>query len=117
MDVKVVFHIDENEKKRLALTLGNIKNLLKEIESKSSFISLVANASGVNLFLRKNSQEFASEIKELSDLGVKFFVCSNSINKFEIDKNDLYPQTEIVKAGVLKLIQLQSDEGCSYIKP
>ncbi|MCB9482155.1 MAG: DsrE family protein [Desulfobacteraceae bacterium] len=93
------------------------KNLFKEVDYKDSFISLVFNGSGINLMLKEKSKSFSDDIKELGSKKVKFYTCSNSIIKFGIDTSDLFSECETVKAGVLKLIELQSDKGCAYIKP
>lgn len=117
MRVKAVLHVDDNDEKRLELALGNLKNLLKEVDSENSFISLVINGSAINLMLKEKQIKFSEDIENLSIKGVRFYVCRNSINKFSIKESDLFSQCEVVNAGVLKLIELQSEKGCAYIKP
>jgi len=117
LSVHVVFHIDNNEIQRLKMSLENIKNLLNEVDSENSYIALVANGASVNLFLHGNASDVDEDIKKLHDKGIKFFVCNNSIKKFNINRLDLLPEVDIVKAGVLTLIELQSEKKCSYIKP
>jgi len=116
MDVKVVFHIDFDDEKRILMALGNFKNLLKEINEESSSLCLLANGSSVKLFLKYMAEDYADDILALAESGVKFYVCNNSLNKFDLNLEDMVPVCEVVKAGVLKLIELQND-GYAYIKP
>lgn len=116
MTVNVVFHIDFDEEKYLLMALGNCKNLLKEIDAEGSSVCILANGSSVNLLRKNPLAGYAADIETLATAGVKFFVCNNSLNKFDLDLKDMFPVCEIVKAGVLKLIELQND-GFAYIKP
>ena len=116
MNVKVVFHIDFDEEKFLLMTLGNCKNLLKEVDAKTSSICVLANGSSVKLLQKNTLAGYVSDIDALAIEGVKFFVCNNSLNKFDLTLEDMLPVCETVKAGVLTLIELQNDQF-AYIKP
>lgn len=116
MNVKVVFHIDFDDEKVLLMTLGNCKNLLKEVDAKQSSVCILANGSSVNLLRKNTLADYISDIDALSIAGVQFFVCNNSLNKFDLALEDMLPVCETVKAGVLKLIELQNDQF-AYIKP
>ncbi|MCG6877564.1 MAG: DsrE family protein [Deltaproteobacteria bacterium] len=114
--MKVVFHLDVDEEKRLLMALSNISNLLKEISAKDAAISLVANGSAVRLFVKENASYSSSRIEALSGQGVRFFMCNNSLANFKIDPKALVKGCEVTKAGVLELIERQAD-GCAYVKP
>ncbi len=116
MNVKVVLHIDFDDEKRLLMALGNFKNLLKEINAEGSSLALLANGSSVKLLLKAKADDYKDDINALAASGVKFYVCNNSLNKFDINLDEMLPVCEVVKAGVLKLIELQND-GYAYIKP
>jgi len=116
MEVKVVFHLDWDEEDRLIMALNNITNLLKEVPAEDASIYLVANGVAVRLFQRDRARQHASRIEELSKVGVRFFVCNNSLRNLDIDREELFKQCEVVPAGVMELIRLQA-EGCAYIKP
>lgn len=114
--VKVVFHLDEDEEKRLVMALNNIANLLKEIPASEAAICLVANGSAVQLFRREKSPECVSRVEALFNQGVRFLMCNNSLNNFNVDRTALVPGCDVTKAGVLELIERQA-EGYAYIKP
>lgn len=116
MNVKVVFHIDFDEEKLLLMTLGNCKNLLKEVDVEQSSICILANGSSVKLLKKNTLASYASDIDALAKAGIKFFICNNSLTKFDLRLEDMLPVCETVKAGVLKLIELQNDQF-AYIKP
>ncbi|ADY73829.1 hypothetical protein Dester_1193 [Desulfurobacterium thermolithotrophum DSM 11699] len=115
MKAKVVFHIDSEEKK-LLMTLNNIENLLKEIPAKDISIYVVANGTSVKLLKKENAAKYIDRMKKLSDIGVKFLLCNNSLRKQNIRPDELLEFCKIVPAGVVELIRLQK-EGCAYIKP
>lgn len=115
MNVNVVLHIDVDDNERLTMAIGNFNNLLKEISMSGSGVCLLANGSSVKL-LTNDANPFMNDIKALSEKGVRFYICNNSLTKFQLSPNDMLPQCEVVRAGVLKLIELQSD-GYAYIKP
>lgn len=116
MKAKVVFHLDWDNKDSLIMALNNIENLLKDIPADEAAIYLVANGVAVKLFQREHAFEYASRIQSLSGTGVHFFVCNNSLNKLGIRHEELLEPCQIVPAGIMEIIRLQS-EGCAYVKP
>lgn len=116
MKVKVVLHIDWDEKKRLVMALNNISNLLKAVRAEEASICLVANGQAVNLLKKDRAKDHAERIKQLADAGVRFLVCNNSLINEGIQKEDLIESCEPVPAGILELIRLQ-EMGFAYIKP
>ncbi|MCF8129215.1 MAG: DsrE family protein [Deltaproteobacteria bacterium] len=114
--IRVVFHLDADEGKRLVMALNNIGNLLKEIPPAQASICLVANGSAVKLFHRDYAADENVRVKELAGKGVHFLMCNNSLNNFNIDPRELVAGCTVTKAGVLELIERQAD-GYAYIKP
>ena len=114
MKTKVIFHIDWDNEDALIMALNNMENLLKEVPVEEAAIYLVANGVAVKLFQR--ATPYTSRIEKLSDVGVRFFVCNNSLRNLGIERDELMESFEIVPAGILELIRLQA-EGCAYIKP
>lgn len=116
MKTKVVFHVDWDNEEALIMALNNMENLLKEVPAEEAVIYLVANGVAVKLFQRERVAMYTTRIGKLSDVGVRFFVCNNSLRNLGIDRDDLMESCEVVSAGILELIRLQA-EGCAYIKP
>ena len=116
MKTKVVFHLDWDEEKRLVMALNNITNLLKEIPATEAAICLVANGSAVRLFHREHAIAYGSRVEDLSAKGVRFLMCNNSLTNMNIDPVQLLNGCEVIKAGIVALIEFQAD-GYAYIKP
>lgn len=116
METKVVFHIDWDNEKALVMALNNMQNLLKEVPAEEACIYLVANGVAVKLFRLDRAAGYSARIEKLSDSGVRFLVCSNSLRNLDMDSTDLVGPCEVVPAGIMELIRLQA-EGCAYIKP
>ncbi len=116
MKSKVVFHVDWEKEERLIMALNNMKNLLKAVPSEEVSACLLANGAAVKLFQRERAFQYAPDIQSLSQKGVRFLVCSNSLNNFGISPEDLVEPCETIEAGIVELIQLQA-EGYAYVKP
>ncbi|QEN06856.1 hypothetical protein EXM22_02175 [Oceanispirochaeta crateris] len=113
MQMKVVFHIDENDKWNLLLS--NVKNLINELSDKTFEIEIVANSVAVKEYLIKNSL-FSKELKDLSEKGIHICACLNSLKGMQIEQDDIFEFITIVPAGVKELIDKQLC-GYAYIKP
>ncbi|MDO5039632.1 DsrE family protein [Clostridium sp.] len=112
--MKVILHVDEEGK--LEVALGNIKNLLNL--NKNITIELLINGKSV-VNLKEDYAKKHGIINELNDVfnkGVIIAVCNNSLNKFNIDKNELLNFVKVVPAGIMELIEKQN-EGFAYVKP
>ncbi len=116
MKAKVVFHIDWEKEENLIMALNNISNLLKAVPSEEASVCLLANGAAAKLFRRERAFQYAPDIQSLSKKGVRFLVCSNSLNNFGISQEELVESCDIIPAGIVELIRLQA-EGYAYIKP
>ena len=116
MKAEVVFHIDREREDNLIMALNNITNLLREIPTEKTSIYLVANGAAAKLFRRESALQYASDLQSLSKKGVHFLVCRNSLNNFGISLEDLVEPCEVIPAGIVELIRLQTN-GYAYIKP
>jgi len=114
-EYKVIFHIDEISK--WELLLGNVTNLLDAAEGIKIEIEVLANAEAVKYYTPELGLNPAIEnMKALHQKGVRFVACNNALKANNISKDNLLEFVETVPAGVLELIQKQS-EGYAYIKP
>jgi intracellular sulfur oxidation DsrE/DsrF family protein len=110
-----VFHLDREEKLPLQITLGNIRNLFKEIENGQAII--LANFKAPALFLKGSiEKEIYELLKSVKNKNVKIYICENSLKMLNITKNELIEECDFVQAGIKTLIELQN-EGFAYIKP
>ena len=115
--LKVLFHINKLE--RWDTTLGNIINLLKDMGEDAVDAVVLANGPSVNAYGNDNK---LSVMKGLSERGVRFLACRNSLRKMcssgdSCIKEDNLPSfIEVVPAGITAIIKIQSD-GYAYVKP
>ncbi|MFV0560203.1 MAG: DsrE family protein [Enterococcus sp.] len=104
--MKVIFHIDELSK--WAETQSNVRNLLKETLSVK--IIVLVNGKAIRGYLLPEYQEF------ITNHHVEFHACNNALHAATINPEQLPSSVKVVPAGVLDLIERQS-EGYAYIKP
>jgi intracellular sulfur oxidation DsrE/DsrF family protein len=115
--LKVLFHINELE--RWDTALGNIINLLKDVGEEAVDVVVLANGPSVNAYGNDNK---LSVMKGLSERGVRFLACRNSLRKMCasgdtcINEESLSSFIETVPAGITAIIKIQSD-GYAYVKP
>lgn len=106
ISMKVVFHIDELEK--WSETGKNVKSLIKA--SPETTIVVSVNGIAITGYLDSANAEFL-DLKE-----VVFHACANAMRANHISESSLPEQVIVVPAGVLDLVELQS-QGYAYIKP
>lgn len=113
MRYNVVFHVDEVGK--WELTLKNVSNLMQQIDIQTAHVEVVANSEAVTGYVLSQSP-FAPAMRQLSAQGVTFIACNNALKALGIDPGHLAPFVNVVPAGVLELVERQT-EGYAYIKP
>lgn len=115
--LKVLFHINELEKWDTAL--GNMINLLKDVGEEAVDAVVLANGPSVNAY---GNDKKLSVMKSLSDRGIRFLACRNSLRKMCssgdscINEDNLPSFIKTVPAGITAIIKIQSD-GYAYVKP
>ena len=112
--LKVIFHIDDVS--NWGMLLGNVKNLLDQVNYEDIEIEVLSNGKSVRKYDRTTQNDDVELMRELSKKNVKFVACNNSLNSLELIEEDLYDYITVVPAGVLELIEKQR-EGFTYIKP
>ncbi|HQA04264.1 MAG TPA: DsrE family protein, partial [Thermodesulfovibrio thiophilus] len=109
--------VNENEKWNVAL--GNITNLIKDVGEDNADIVVLANGASVSAYV---DDEKIKIMKALSEKGVKFIACRNSLKKMCADnvicinEDNLPSFVTVVPAGITEIIKKQQ-EGYAYVKP
>lgn len=116
--VKVVYHINEDIPSALQ-ALGNIRNHLRaDPEVK---IVVVGQGAGIDFLLKSaktsDGKSVYPLVTNLTQQGVIFEVCKNSLNFRNLSDDAVIPEAKIVPAGVAEIARLQAKEGYAYIKP
>ncbi len=119
---RLAVQISTNDPATMNLTLNNVVNVAQEYskDSQEFEIEVVAYGSGLHM-LRDDTSPVKARVKSIVDSvpGVTFTACGNTkdnMAKAEGKEIVLVPQAKLVKAGVVRLMQLQ-ESGWSYIRP
>jgi len=115
---KVVYHM--NDMNWGFRGLKNIKNHLNALGDKNVEIIAVMHSSGGFILVDgkkdKKGRSFGGMINELSNRGVKFAICANTIRGKKINKNKVNLHAEVIPSGVAEVAELQY-KGYVYVKP
>ena len=115
---KVVYHINDVNKAFGALR--NVKNHLNALGDENVEIIVVTHSSGAFAMVDgtkdKKGKTFGDTIQTLSDRGVKFNICANTIRGKKINKNKINLHASVVPSGVAEVAHLQQ-KGYMYVKP
>ena len=114
LNIKVIFHIDENSK--WSLLLKNVQNLVQAVKPSASHIEVLANSEAVKSYVATDQNNDMAVMKELAHSGIRFSACNNALKAMGIESKLLAPFVEVVPVGVLELIEKQA-KGYAYIKP
>ena len=81
-------------------------------------IAVVAFGPGIHVLLQKPrrpvSQTIREKISSLSQYGVDFYACGNTLTSLKLREQDVVPFAKIVEVGASTLMELQK-QGYSYI--
>jgi uncharacterized protein len=116
MTYKAVFHVDQNEEPVMNLALNNVTNLLAAIPGQEHDLVVLFNGPAANLVAWDDVVVYLERIKDLTAKGVRFQVCRNAMERFEITDDQMIDECDIIPAGIVTLIDLQKN-GFVYIKP
>ena len=116
---KVVYHIDDAEAQGLK-GLRNIRNHLDV--SPKTVIIVVTHANGIDMLMegakdKKNNIEYAPLIGALKSRGVRFEVCEITLKNRGIKKDVFILDADFTPSGVVRIADLQYQDGFAYIKP
>lgn len=118
IEEKVVYHFNDSSVARAGL--NNIRNHLEAIGGKVKIV-VVTHGPGIDFLLEgaqdKNGNPYNITVEELSDKGVEFRVCNNTLKARKIDPGQVLMNAKIVPSGVAEIGRLQSREGYAYLKP
>ena len=119
---RVILQVNANEPAIMNLALNNATNVAqyyKDIGEKVS-IEVVTFGPGLHMLRDDTSPVKARiEVIALSTPAISFKACGNTqenMNKAESKEIPLIPQAEVVKSGVVRILELQ-EQGWSYVKP
>jgi len=119
---RLILQVNTNDPAAMNLALNNATNVTqyyKEIGEKVK-IEVVTFGPGLHM-LRDDTSPVKARIEEmaLSTPEVSFKACGNTqqnMQKAENKKVPIVPQAQVVKSGVVRVMELQ-EQGWTYVKP
>ena len=119
---RLAVQVDVNDPATMNLALNNVSNVAQhysEIGQKVE-IEVVAFGPGLHM-LRDDTSPVKARIKSMSETmpNVAFSACGNTrenMTRAEAKDIPLISQANVVKAGVVRLVELQ-ERGWSYLRP
>ena len=113
---RVVYHISSSTAP--AAALRNLANHLRA--APGARIVVVAHNDGVDFLLRGALDEFGAPlepaVRGFRERGVEFRVCSNTLERRQLDSGGLIPSATLVPSGIAEIGRLQSEEGYVYLR-
>ncbi len=106
--------IGVGDKAKVEGALSNAFNLQKEFGAQCVNIEIVNFSSAVTQLTPMSPN--GTRIKDALGAGVKIVACQNSMNKFKLTIDDLFPGITAVPSGVGELVKRQKD-GWIYLQP
>ena len=110
-----LLHLDSRDENVFKLVARNARNYLDGLPDEKFELRVVANAGAVTLFTREHG-DLRELILPLVARGVRFMLCANAIAENHIDRDSLWPECEIIPAGLIEIVRSQR-AGFAYIKP
>jgi hypothetical protein len=116
-DYKYVLHISDMDPSKQELILNNASNLLEAYPPGAVEVEIVAYGPGLRLMFAENI--YAQRINSLSQSGVKFSACDNTLKAMTKQlgyEPKLTPDAKVVPGGIVRIGELVK-KGYIYIKP
>lgn len=116
-EYKYVLHISDMDPSKQELILNNAQNLLDAYPPGDVEVEIVAYGPGLRLMFAENVN--AQRIDSLSQSGVKFTACGNTIKgmtKLMGEAPKINPIATVVPGGIVRIGELVK-QGYIYVKP
>jgi uncharacterized protein len=115
--LKVVVQVNFAKSTDQGQGLKNVENILKTASDQEikAEVEIVCHGEGIRL-VEKARTELADEVAALSNQGVRFLACENTMRQRSLGPGDLLPGVGTVPSGAYEIVRKQQ-EGYSYFKP
>lgn len=114
---KFVLQISDMDPDKQTLVLNVASNIIKHYGQDQADVEIVAFGPGLRLLFAENSN--AGRIDGLTESGVRFAACNNTItnmSKLLGGDPELNPHAKVVPGGIVRIKEL-ADQGYLLVKP
>jgi intracellular sulfur oxidation DsrE/DsrF family protein len=114
---KVVYQFNKAEAEYHSAVLFSVGAMLRKYGDNIE-IAVVAFGPGIHILAKNPGRPVSEEVKQrvssLSQYGIRFIACGNTMKALNWTEDDILPFAEVVEVGAAALLELQ-EEGYSYI--
>lgn len=114
---KVVYQFNKADEEYQQHVLFSVGAMVRKYGDNISIV-VVAIGPGIHILAKNPERPVSQEIKErissLSQYGVEFHACGNTMKSMEWTTNDMLPFAKYVEVGAADLMELQ-EQGYAYI--
>ncbi len=110
---RIVFEVTMEGTEQWTGVLNNVENLRKSLGAGTQ-IEVVAHSKGLGMLIAKDNS-LTDRMKKLSENGIVFAACENTMKKKNVTKDQLVPFATTTDSGVAEVVRKQ-EAGWSYIK-
>ena len=110
---RVLFEVTMEGEEQWTAVLNNVENVRKSLGDATK-VEVVAHGKALGMLLAKGN-DHPERTKKLSEAGVVFTACENTMKKKNVTKDDLLPFATTTDSGVAEAVRKQ-EAGWSYIK-
>jgi intracellular sulfur oxidation DsrE/DsrF family protein len=111
---KVVLQVSDADPAKWNLALNNANNVMHDLGKGNVDIEIVAYGPGINML--KSDSKVAARLAQALDSSIGIEACENSMQRFKLQKSDMYGGIAYVPSGVVHIMKRQR-EGWQYIRP
>ncbi|PAC28777.1 hypothetical protein BWI92_19140 [Flectobacillus sp. BAB-3569] len=108
----IVFHLATPDTAAYRALTKQLNNVLEVWPTAK--LEVVVHNKGIG-FMKKEGNVLTSQIEALTQKGVVFAVCENTMKSQKITKDQILPTAQYVPVALIELA-LKQEEGWSYIK-
>jgi intracellular sulfur oxidation DsrE/DsrF family protein len=119
---RLILQVNSNDSAAMNLALNNATNVTQYYKGLGEKVEIEVVTFGPGLhMLRNDTSPVKARIEEmaLSTPEVSFKACGNTQERMQKAENKeipIVPQAEVVKSGVVRVMELQ-EQGWTYVKP
>lgn len=95
--------------------LNNVESVRAALGEDATQIEVVVHSKGIGMVLKEQNQNYADRMRALSEKGVVFVACENTLARKKLTRNALLDFVKTVDSGVAQVVRRQ-EQGWSYIR-
>lgn len=111
---RAVFDVTGDTPERWDGAVRNVENLRKALGADQVEVHVIVHGKAYPL-LQKTNTELEARLAALREGGVRLSLCQNTMKRFQVPADSLFPFADTVDAAVAEIVRKQS-AGWAYVK-